>query len=243
MTEPDLRDRSVLVTGASRGIGRAVAESCARAGARLALCARGEAELREAAESLMANGVAVEWSPADVTDPAAVAELVDRAERRFGGIDALVNNASVLGRRVPIRDQAPDEWRAVMDVNVTGTLIATQAVLPGMRRSGRGSIINVTSGVGNRPRPRWGAYAVSKWGVEAFTYNLALEEEDAGIRVNAVDPGKVRTAMRRAAYPDEDPTLLAPPGDVVDVFVWLASDASEGVTGQRFHAQEWAGAG
>lgn len=241
MNEPDLRDRTVLVTGASRGIGRAVAEACARAGARLALCARGATELREAAESLMANGAAVEWSPADVTDPAAVGELVDHAERRFGGIDALVNNASVLGRRVPIRDQGPDEWRAVMDINVTGTLIATQAVLPGMRRRGRGSIINVTSGVGNRPRPRWGPYAVSKWGVEAFTYNLALEEEDAGIRVNAVDPGKVRTAMRRAAYPDEDPTLPAPPGHVVDVFVWLASDASEGVTGQRFHAQEWAG--
>ena len=239
MAEVDFRDRTVMVTGASRGIGRALAEAFAGAGSRLVLCARGEEALRDVVKALVDGGAEVEWGAVDVTDRAGIGALVARSESRFGRIDALVNNASILGRRVPIREQDPDEWRTVLDVNVTGTLIPTQAVLPGMRRAGRGSIINMTSGVGNRPRPRWGAYAVSKWGVEALTYNLALEEESAGVRVNAVDPGTVRTAMRKAAYPDEDPSRLPPPREIVGVFLWLASDASATVTGQRFRAQEW----
>jgi NAD(P)-dependent dehydrogenase (short-subunit alcohol dehydrogenase family) len=235
----DLTGRTIFITGASRGLGRAIAEACAAAGGRLVLCARGADELGSTADTLAVGGTEVEWGPADVTDADAVAALVAGAERRFGRVDALVNNASVLGRRVPIREQSPEEWRRVMDINVTGTLIPTLAVLPGMRRAGEGSIVNLTSGVGDRPRARWGPYAISKWAVEGFTYNLALEEEEAGIRVNAVDPGKVRTRMRRAAYPAEDPSEPAPAHEVVDVFVWLASPESSGVTGQRFRAQEW----
>jgi NAD(P)-dependent dehydrogenase (short-subunit alcohol dehydrogenase family) len=132
-------------------------------------------------------------------------------------------------------------WREVLEVNLTGTLVPTLAVLPGMRAAGRGSIINLSSGVGNEPRERWGAYAISKWGVEALSKNLALEEEDVGIRVNIVDPGRLRTGMRRAAYPGEDPSGPAPPEDAVPVFLWLASERSTGITGQRFRALEWEG--
>jgi NAD(P)-dependent dehydrogenase (short-subunit alcohol dehydrogenase family) len=124
-------------------------------------------------------------------------------------------------------------------VNLTGTLIPTQAVLPGMREAGRGSIINVSSGVGNLARQRWGAYAITKWGVEALARNLALEEAAAGVRVNIVDPGQLRTGMRRAAYPEEDPLRPSPPADATAVFLWLASDDSAGVTGERFRALEW----
>jgi NAD(P)-dependent dehydrogenase (short-subunit alcohol dehydrogenase family) len=239
MTTVALDGQVVLITGASKGLGRALADAFGRAGARLVLCARGEAALRETAAALEAGGAEVEWAAADVADEVAVGRLVSRATERFGPVSVLVNNASVLGPRVPLRDHGLEEWRRVLEVNLTGTLIPILAVLPGMRAAGGGSIINVSSGVGNVARARWGAYAVSKWGVEALSGNLALEEADAGIRVNIVDPGRLRTGMRRAAYPEEDPTRPAPPEAAVDVFLWLASPASAGVTGERFEALAW----
>lgn len=235
----DLTGKTVLITGASRGLGAALAGAFAAAGSRLVLCARGEDRLAELASSLTAEGAEVEWSAADVTDREGVGSLVARGEARFGGVDAVVLNASILGSRVPLADQAPQEWRTVLDVNVTGALIAAQAVLPGMRARRRGSIISVSSGVGDRPRAGWGAYAVSKWALEALTWNLALEEREHGIRANVVDPGRMRTDMRRAAYPDEDPETLPEPGEVAPVFLWLASDDSAGTTGERLRAQEW----
>jgi NAD(P)-dependent dehydrogenase (short-subunit alcohol dehydrogenase family) len=239
MTTVALDGQVVLITGASKGLGRALADAFGRAGARLVLCARGEAALRETAEALEAGGTEVEWAAADVADEVAVGRLVSRATARFGPVSVLVNNASVLGPRVPLRDHGLEEWRRVLEVNLTGTLIPILAVLPGMRSAGGGSIINVSSGVGDVARARWGAYAVSKWGVEALSGNLALEEKDAGVRVNIVDPGRLRTEMRRAAYPEEDPSRPAPPEAAVDVFLWLASPASAGVTGERFEALAW----
>lgn len=238
MPTVDLTGETVFITGASRGLGRALARAFADAGARLVLCARGESHMADVAESLTAT-TDVEWGAVDVSDPADVAALVARATERFGPIGTLVNNASVLGPRVPLREHPIDAWRQVLEVNLTGTLVPAMAVLPGMREAGRGSIINVSSGVGNIARARWGAYAISKWGVEALSKNLALEEEGAGIRVNIVDPGRLRTEMRREAYPDEDPMKPAPPEDATPVFLWLAGRESDGVTGQRFRALEW----
>lgn len=235
----DLSAETVLVTGASRGLGRAVAEALAGAGANLVLCARGGEDLRTTASALEQDGANVEVGAVDVSDEAAVAALVARVTERFGPITTLVNNASILGPRVPLGEHGLNEWRQVLEINLTGVLIPIQAVLPGMREAGRGSIINVSSGVGNIARERWGAYAISKWGVEALSRNLALEEEAAGIRVNIVDPGRLRTDMRRAAYPEEDPMKPAPPEDAVPVFLWLASDRSRGVTGERFRALDW----
>lgn len=239
MIGADVTGEVVFITGASKGLGRALAAAFGDAGSRLVLCARGEAALRDTAEELEAGGVQVEWGVADVADAKAVSRLVGGASDRFGPISVLVTNASVLGPRVPLREHGLDEWRRVIDVNLTGTLIPILAVLPAMRDRGRGSVITVSSGVGNVVREHWGAYAVSKWGVEALSRNLALEEEGAGIRVNIVDPGRLRTEMRRAAYPDEDPARPARPEDAVGVFLWLASPASVGVTGDRFEALEW----
>lgn len=191
----------------------------------------------------MAGGAAVEWAAADVADPGAMRKLVARGSERFGPVTVLVNNASVLGPRIPLREYDLDEWRRVLEVNLTGTLVPILAVLPAMRQGGTGSIINVSSGVGNVARANWGAYGVSKWGVEALSRNLALEEEAAGVRVNIVDPGRLRTAMRREAYPDEDPARPDPPEAAVDVFLWLASPAAAGVTGERFEALNWPPAG
>lgn len=234
-----VRGRTALVTGASRGLGRALALAFARAGARLVACSRDPtdmgrigAEIREAGADCIARA-------ADVTDAGAVAALVAEAESRWGAIDVLINNASVLGPRVPLRDHDLDDWRAALDVNLTGAWICCSAVLPGMRRAGRGSIINVTSSVGDEPRADWGIYAVSKWALEGLTWNLALEEADRGIRVNAVNPGGMRTEMREDAYPAEDPESVPAPAEVVDVFLWLASEAAAGVTGKRFEARGW----
>jgi NAD(P)-dependent dehydrogenase (short-subunit alcohol dehydrogenase family) len=238
-TDQSVREQVVLITGASRGLGRALAEAFGRAGARLVLCARGEAALRRVVADLEGKGVEVEWGASDVRDESAVRALVDTATERFGAVSVLVNNASVLGPRIPLRDQDLAAWRDVLDINLTGTLVPTLAVLPGMRVRGAGSIVNVSSGVGNVARRHWGAYAVSKWGVEALSRNLALEEADSGIRVNIVDPGRLRTEMRREAYPEEDPTAPSPPEEAVDVFLWLASPASSGVTGERFEALNW----
>ncbi|HLU24368.1 MAG TPA: SDR family oxidoreductase [Longimicrobiales bacterium] len=239
----DLSGEITLVTGASRGLGRAIAEAYARAGARVIMCARGAAALEEAAavvrQAAREGGSAVEARVVDVRDEDGVASLVREITERWGPISVLVNNASLLGPRVPLRDYPVDVWRDVIDVNLTGPLILIRAVLPGMRAAGRGSIINVSSGTGNTARAEWGAYAVSKWALEALTNNLALEERDAGIRVNTVDPGGMRTAMRRAAYPEEDPASVPPPEAVTGVFLWLASDESRGVTGQRFRARDW----
>jgi NAD(P)-dependent dehydrogenase (short-subunit alcohol dehydrogenase family) len=238
-TSPGLEDQVVMITGASRGLGRALASAFAAVGARLVLCARTEEELGAAAAELEGQGAAVAWAAADVADEAAIRALVKDATERLGPVSVLVNNASLLGPRVPFREYDVADWRAVLDANVTGTLIPTLAVLPGMRLAGAGSIINVSSGVGNAARARWGAYGVSKWAVEAFSRNLALEEASAGVRVNIVDPGRLRTRMRREAYPEEDPNRPAPPDDAVEVFLWLASPASAGVTGERFLALDW----
>ena len=230
---------TVMVTGASRGLGRALAEAFAAAGARLVLCARGEPELDALARDLERTGSEVEWSALDVADEGAVRALVARAEARFGGVDALINNASLLGHRGTLAEQPIDGWRSVLDVNLTGALVSIRAVLPGMRARGSGSIINVSSGVGDRPRAGWGAYAVSKAALEALTWNLALEERGSGIRANVVDPGAMRTGMRRSAYPAEDPGAIPAPAEVTPVFLWLASAESAGVSGERFRAQEW----
>ena len=236
-SKPDLSGRIVVVTGAGRGLGRALAGALIDAGASVAGCARSAADLEalereHGSERLLVRTV-------DVTDAAAVDEFVRAVLARWGRIDGLINNASVLGDRAPLRDIDPEAWRAVIDVNLNGTFIVTRAVLPALRATGSGSIANVSSGVGDQPRPEWGAYAVSKWALEALTWNLALEEASAGVRANVVDPGRMRTGMRRAAYPAEDPDTLPDPRTVTPVFLWLMDPASVGTTGQRLIAQGW----
>jgi NAD(P)-dependent dehydrogenase (short-subunit alcohol dehydrogenase family) len=172
-----------------------------------------------------------------VSRSADVERLVGATVERFERIDVLVNNAGVLGPRVPIEAYPEDEWRRVIDANLTGLFLVTKAAIPHMPEGG--SIINVVSGVSVEGRAGWGAYAVSKFGVEGITQILASELEGRRIRANAVDPGGMRTEMRAAAYPDEDPMTRITPEENTSVFLYLASDQSRDVTGQRFKAQEF----
>ena len=229
-----------LVTGASRGIGKAIAAAYAREGARVFICARNEASVARAVLEIRNNGGEIDGMAGDVGNLKDVNRIVQAAGRKYGAIDVLVNNASLLGPRVPIAEYPLPAWEEVLRVNVTGVFLMTQTVLHLMVAQRNGSIINVSSGVGRVGKPRWGAYAASKFAVEGFTQMLAEEVKDFGIRVNAVNPGATRTEMRAAAYPDEDPLTLPVPEKIMPVFVYLASDASQMVTGKSFEAQEWA---
>jgi NAD(P)-dependent dehydrogenase (short-subunit alcohol dehydrogenase family) len=232
-----LRGKVVMITGASQGLGRALTRAFAREGANLVINSRNADSLDPVAEEVEAAGAEVLAVPGDVSRATHVEILVDAAVERFGRIDVLVNNAGLLGPRVPIAEYPEDEWRKVLEANLTGPFLLAKAVVPHMPEGG--SIVNVTSGVSIEGRPRWGAYSVSKFGVEGLTQILAAELEERGIRVNSVDPGGMRTEMRAAAYPDEDPMTKITPEENTDVFLYLASDDSRAVTGARFKAQEF----
>ncbi len=235
-----LEGKVAMVTGASQGLGRALALAYAKEGARIVINSRQEESIRPVAEEAESRGAEVLALAADVSRSADVERLVGAAARRFGRVDVLVNNAGVLGPRVAIVDYPEDEWRLVIDANLTGPFLVSKAVIARMPRGG--SIVNVVSGVSVEGRPGWGAYSVSKFGVEGLTQILADELKERGIRVNAVDPGGMRTEMRAAAYPEEDPMTRITPEENTGVFLYLASDESKGVTGERFKAQEFKGA-
>ena len=232
-----LGGKVVVITGASRGLGRALTLAFAQERVHLVINSRSEDSLGPVAGEAEGAGVEVLAVPADVSAGAEVKRLVDESVRRFGRIDVLVNNAGLLGPRVPIEEYPEDEWRRVLDANLTAPFLLSKAVIPHMPEGG--SIVNVTSGVSVEGRAEWGAYSVSKFGVEGLTQILAAELKDRGIRVNSVDPGGMRTEMRAAAYPDEDPTTRITPEENTAVFLYLASDESIEATGERFKAQEF----
>ena len=232
-----LQGKVALVTGASQGLGRALALAYAKEGASLVVNSRSEEGIRPVAEEVEGLGAEVLAVAADVSRGEDARRLVDKAVGRFGGVDVLVNNAGLLGPRVAIEEYPEEEWRRVIDANLTGPYLVTKAAIPHLREGA--SIINVVSGVSVEGRAEWGAYSVSKFGVEGLSQILAAELEGRGIRSNAVDPGGMRTGMRAAAYPGEDPQTRITPEENTAVFLYLASDESKGVTGKRFKAQEF----
>ncbi|HWP60632.1 MAG TPA: SDR family NAD(P)-dependent oxidoreductase [Candidatus Acidoferrales bacterium] len=234
-----LDGKVALITGASRGIGKAIAQAYARAGAKVVLCARGKPDLEAAATEIESAGGAVSWKVADLAKPRQAQGVVRFAVKVYGALHILVNNASVLGPRAPIVDYPLAAWEEVIRCNLTGPFVLCKEALKIMIPSGEGSIINVSSGVGRVGRGRWGAYAASKFGLEGLTQVLADELKDKNIRVNAVNPGATRTAMRAQAYPDEDPQTLPKPEAITGVFLYLASDSSRNVTGQSLDARDW----
>jgi NAD(P)-dependent dehydrogenase (short-subunit alcohol dehydrogenase family) len=239
VSERPLLGKSALVTGASRGIGRGIARAFAREGASVFLCARGERALAEAARALEAEGATVGFLAADVSLPEDAEQLAARALERFPDLEILVNNASILGKRVPLAELDVATWDEVLRVNTSSLFYATRPLLAHFISRRKGSIINISSSVGRKGKANWGAYAVSKFGLEGFTQVLAAELQAVGVRVNSVNPGATRTGMRADAYPDEDPLTLPTPDDISEVFVHLASDDSRSVTGQAFDARDF----
>ena len=232
-----LEGKVAMVTGASQGLGRALALAYAREGAMLVINSRNYESIRDVVEEIHSLGVEVLGIGADVTSSSDVEDLVDVAVEHYDRIDVLVNNAGLLGPRVAIEEYPEDEWRRVLDANLTGPFLVSKAAIPYMREGA--SIVNVTSGVSIEGRAQWGAYSASKFGMEGLTQILAAELKDRGIRVNSVDPGGMRTGMRAVAYPDEDPTTRITPEENTAVFLYLASNESRDITGERFKAQEF----
>jgi NAD(P)-dependent dehydrogenase (short-subunit alcohol dehydrogenase family) len=234
----ELLGKVAMISGGSKGLGAALARRFAAEGASVSLCARNAAELESVVGEIEASGGRALGVVADVTSEADMASWVSETRTTLGPVDIIVNNASLLGQRLPIEQYSADIWRQVVDVNLTGAFLFAKAAIPALRETG-GSMIHVSSGVGDHGRPLWGAYCASKNGVEALSEMLAGELEADGIRSNAVDPGSMRTEMRAEAYPDEDPAGVPTPAEVSDIFVWLGSDRSVDVTGQRFRAKEF----
>jgi NAD(P)-dependent dehydrogenase (short-subunit alcohol dehydrogenase family) len=187
---------------------------------------------------LREEGIRCAGIVADITDEEQVDAWFGETATALGKIHVLVNNASILGPRAPISAYDPKQWRQVLEVNLTGAYLCARAAI-GPLTVTRGSMIHVSSGVGDHGRPFWGAYSASKNGLEALSQILSGELEDVGVRSNVVDPGAMRTDMRAAAYPDEDPTTLPVPAQITDVFVYLASERSADTTGQRFRARDF----
>jgi NAD(P)-dependent dehydrogenase (short-subunit alcohol dehydrogenase family) len=238
-----VRGKNILITGASQGLGRELALRFAREGAAaLSLVARHADALGSVREEVrnIAPDTKVVAIEADVSKPKDIERLIATTLDAFGGrLDVLVNNASTIGPSpMPyLLDYPLEDFRNVLDTNLIGPFLITKGTLPAMIENG-GSIINVSSDAGSTGYPGWGAYGISKFGVEGMSQTWASELEDTEVRVNWVDPGNMNTAMHRAAEPEEDPSEWANPGEVTDVFVFLASDESKGVTGKRFQAQE-----
>jgi NAD(P)-dependent dehydrogenase (short-subunit alcohol dehydrogenase family) len=230
----------VMITGASKGLGRAVARAFANNGAYLAICARGEVKLNEVTKELETLGAEVLAVTADASDPRDIERFVSLTESNFGKIDVLINNASRLGPSpMPyLADYPGEDFLDVLRVNAEGPFRLTKRVLPGMLQRGSGSIINVTSEAGNVGYAGWGAYGVSKFALEGLTEIWADELEETGVRINMVDPGEMNTEMHDLAVPDCD-YELADPEDLTDVFLYLASDGSQHENGNRLEAQSF----
>jgi NAD(P)-dependent dehydrogenase (short-subunit alcohol dehydrogenase family) len=239
-----LRDKVTVVTGASRGLGRALAVEFGRQGARVVINSRGASagELDETQAILRALNAPVLSVIADVSERADVERLTAEALAHFGRVDVLVNNASALGPTpMPYLADTPiEEFEHVLCTNLTAPFMLTRALVGQMLARGSGSIINVSSDAGAVGYPTWGAYGVSKAALDHLTRVWAAELEGTGVRINSVDPGDMDTAMKRASEPDGDATLWAKPESVTAVFVYLASDASKEINGKRFLAQAFA---
>lgn len=240
--DADLLDgRVILVTGASAGIGAALVKEIAYLGATAVLLARTVRGLEEVYDQIVAAGAPTPGIfVADLADPGGeqFGELFSALEQTYGRLDGLVHNAGLLGDRSPIEHYDVATWQRVLHLNLTVPFFLTRTLFPLLRNSSDASIIFTSSAVGRVGRPFWGAYAVSKFGVEGLMQVLASEVADATrIRVNAVNPGATRTAMRRAAYPAEDPTTLKAPEEILAPYLWLLGPESQGVNGRSFDAQ------
>ncbi len=237
----ELEGRIIAVTGASDGIGRAVAIACARHGASVILLGRNQRKLEAVLREIDAE------QPGDSTVAVldlerALAQDYDRlaaaVSERFGRLDGLVHNAGLLGTLSPIEHYDVPTWCRVLHVNLTAAFALTQVLLPALKRSADASILFTSSGVGRRGRAYWGAYAVSKFGIEGLAQILAAELSDiTSIRVNTLNPGRARTRMRQQAYPAENPTTVPEPRSLTGPYLALLGPASRGITGESFDAQ------
>ena len=236
-----LINRVLLITGASAGIGRVAALTCAAHGATVILLGRDNDKLNAVYDEIVSAG---HPTPAILTldlsqaSAASCREVADVIETTFGRLDGILHNAAVLGEITPLEMYDPDTWDFVMNVNLRAPFVLTQALLPLLKQSPDASVVMTTSSVGRRARAFWGAYAISKCGVEGLVQMLSDElAAISAIRVNAINPGGTRTNMRASAYPGENPQTVKAPEELMPLYLYLLGPDSAGISGQSFDAQ------
>ena len=236
-----LKDRIILITGASDGIGKALALRTAKLGAQVILHGRNVAKLEKVYDEIERIDGAARPSIAVMDLASANSEsytsLASNLEAEFGHLDGLVHNAGILGDRFSIEQYDAVTWQKVMHVNVTAAFALTQVMLPMLLAAQDPSVIFTSSGVGRRGKAFWGAYAVSKFATEGLSQVLADEHRHGKLRANCINPGATRTGMRLAAYPAENRDALKKPEEILAAYIYLLGPDSKGTTGQSFDAQ------
>lgn len=231
-----LKDKIALVTGASRGIGAAVAKRYAKEGAHVILTARTIGGLEEVDDAIQAAGGTASIVPLDVKEGAKIDELGSIIAERYGKLDIFLGNAAMLGMLSPVAQTDPKLWNDVMMVNVNANHRFLRSLDPLLRSAEAARVLFVTSGVTQSVHPYWGVYAASKAALEMMVKAYAAEVDNTNIKVNLVDPGVVATNMRKSAMPGEDQEALAKPDEITEIFVKLA-EASLNEHGNRFNAE------
>ena len=236
-----LKSKVILVTGGGSGIGRQAGLTFAAFGAEVILLGKNSSNLNETYGLFEKNNLkkptlqAIDFETAEEEDFKKISEAV---LKEFGKLDGLLNNASILGTKTSIQNYDIKEWRRVSKINFESSLLLTRSLLPILLIPDNSSIAFTSSGVGRKGKAYWGAYAISKFATEGLVQILSEElEKTSGIRVNAINPGAVRTKMRAEAYPAEDPNTLKNPKEVMNAYLFLMGIDSLGITGKSIEAQ------
>lgn len=236
-----LDNKVVLITGAGDGIGKTAALTYAELGATVILLGRTQKKLEAVYDAIeKADGAQPVLVPMDLetAEDSEYHYLAEQVQETFGRLDGLLHNAGLLGSLTPLAYYNTETFNKVMQVNVNSAFQLTKILLPSLQAAPDASIIFTTSSVGRKARANWGAYAISKFAVEGLMQTLADElENTSNIRVNCINPGATRTAMRGDAYPAEDPASICPPEDIMSLYTFLMGKDSMGINGASMDAQ------
>lgn len=238
-----LQDKTVMITGASDGIGKCCALCFAKYGANLILLGRSKEKLEEVydlVDKIKPNSTVIHPLDFGTASELNYKEIAASLEEQFFALDGLVHCAGILGPRTPIEFYSADDWELTMRINVSAAFLLTKYLLPFLKKSMDGRVLFTSSSVGRKARGHWGAYAVSKFALEGLMQVLADELDNTSkIRINSLNPGGIRTSMRRTAYPAENPSANPPPEVLMPLYLYLFSSESRNINGQALNFKDF----